>query len=404
MKINLQKTRTALLVLCLMFGSLFVGVRVGEKRALKMFMPSSVGDRDIDLSLMWQVWDRLEDKFLSPDKLDAEKMMYGAVAGMTAALDDPYTSFLPPDENQRSKEDLSGEFGGVGISLGYIDKTLAVMAPLPNNPAIKVGIKAGDLILHIKDEKTGVDIDTVGIGLLEAVNSIRGERGTPVTLTILHEGANSTEEIEIVRDTVVVASVELEWVGSDGKTALIRLMKFGERTLPEWKVAVDEILDQQATGVIVDFRNNPGGYLQRAIDLVSDFIPDGVVVQQRGKDRTETFTVNRKGRLIGMPVVALVNRGSASASEIMAGAMRDRLGVQLVGERTFGKGTVQEAQDLISGAGLHVTIAEWLLPSGDNIHGDGLEVDVEVKDDPATEEDEQVLRAIEVLNYGIAKI
>ena len=383
-----------------MLGSLFVGVRFGEKRVLERLVPNGV-DREVDLSLMWKTWDRLEDDYLFPEKIDYEKMVYGAVAGITTALDDPYTSFYSPTENQRSKEDLSGEFGGVGIQLGYINKTLAVMAPLPNNPAIALGIKAGDLILHIKDEKTGVDRDTVGIGLLDAVNSIRGERGTPVTLTILHEGAGSTEEIEIIRDTVVVASVELEWVGTNNKVAHIKLMKFGEKTLPEWQSAVDEILLSEATGVIVDFRNNPGGYLQRAIDLSSEFISEGLIVQQRGRERTETFNVNRKGRLVGMPVVALVNRGSASASEIMAGALRDRLGVKLVGERTFGKGTVQEAQELGGGAGLHVTIAEWLLPSGDNIHGDGLEVDVEVKDDPATEVDEQVLRAVEVLDEAV---
>lgn len=394
---NLKKIRTALLVSCLVFGSLFVGVRVGERRALKMYLPESAGDRQVDLSLMWQAWDRLEDRYLFPEKIDAEKMMYGAVSGITAALDDPYTSFLEPTQNKRSREDLSGEFGGVGIQLGFIGKTLAVMAPLPENPAIKMGLRAGDLILHIKDEKTGVDKDTVGMGIMEAVNSIRGERGTPVTLTILHEGAESALEVEIVRDTIVVASVELEWVGAGKKVAHLKLLRFGERTLPEWQAAVDEIVVNQATGVIVDFRNNPGGYLQRAIDLVSEFIPDGVVVQQRGKDRTETFSVDKKGKLIGMPVVALVNRGSASASEIMAGAMRDRLGVKLVGERTFGKGTVQEVQDLKGGAGLHITIAEWLLPNGDNIHGDGLEVDVEVKDDYDTEMDEQVLKAIEVL-------
>ncbi len=392
---KLKKIRTALIVVCLMLFSLFAGVRVGEERALNMYMPT--GNRDIDLSLMWQTWDRLEEKYLYPDKIDKEKMMYGAVAGLTAALDDPYTSFLAPTDNQRSKEDLSGEFGGVGISLGFIEKTLAVMSPLPNNPAIKAGLKAGDLILHIKDEKTGVDRDTLGIGLIDAVNSIRGEIGTPVILTILHEGAERTEEIEIIRDNVVVASVELEWVGESNKVAHVKLMKFGERTLPEWVKVVDEVITNKATGVIVDVRNNPGGFLQRAIDLASDFITDGVIVQQRGRESTETFNVNRKGRLIGMPVVILVNRGSASASEIMAGAMRDRLGVKLVGERTFGKGTVQEAQDLKNGAGLHVTIAEWLLPSGDNIHGDGLEADVDVKDDPVTEVDEQLLKAIEVL-------
>jgi carboxyl-terminal processing protease len=395
----LKKVRTTLLVSCLVILSLFTGIRVGERRALVKMMPEGFKDRKVDLSLMFSVWDILEERYLFSEGIEADKMVSGAIKGMTASLDDPYTSFLPPTDNKRSKEDLSGEFNGVGIQLGYIEKTLAVMAPLPNNPAIGKGIKAGDLILHIKDENTGVDKDTMGISLTEAVNSIRGEKGTPVILTILHEGAGATEEIEIIRDTVVVASVELEWVGDKQDVALIRLMKFGERTLPEWNRAVSEIVTASKTkGVIVDFRNNPGGYLQRAIDLVSEFIPEGVVVQQRGKDRTETFSVNKKGRLIGVPVVALVNRGSASASEIMAGAMRDRLGTKLVGERTFGKGTVQEAQDLQGGGGLHVTIAEWLLPSGDNIHGDGLEVDVEIKDDLETEEDEQVLKALEVLS------
>lgn len=384
-----------MLGVCLLLVFLFSGIVIGERRILRL--TAAGGGRNVDLSLMWQVWDKLEEKYLFSEKLDPKKMIYGAVSGITSALDDPYTSFLTPSDNQRSKEDLSGEFGGVGIQLGFIGKTLAVMAPLQDNPAIKAGIKAKDLILHIKDEKTGVDRDTLGIGLLEAVNSIRGEIGTPVVLTILHEGAKETEDIKIIRDTVVVASVELEWVGKNNDVALIKLMKFGERTLPEWQKAVDEILVHKTKGVVIDFRNNPGGYLQRAIDLASEFVPGGVVVQQRGKNSTETFKVNRKGRLIGTKVVALVNGGSASASEIMAGALRERLGVKLVGEKTFGKGTVQEVEELKNGAGLHITIAEWLLPSGKNIHGDGLQADVEVKDDSATEADEQLLKAIEVL-------
>ena len=179
----------------------------------------------------------------------------------------------------------------------------------------------------------------------------------------------------------------------------MRVYKFGEKTLPEWNDAVDEILSHGVDGVVVDFRNNPGGYLQRAIDLASEFIPSGVIVQQRGKLGVDEFSVNRRGRLIGVPVVGLINRGSASASEIMAGALRERLEISLVGENSFGKGTVQEAQELPGGGGLHVTIAEWLLPSGKNIHGDGLVPDVEVKDDLSTEEDEQLLKAIETLGY-----
>ena len=357
-----------------------------------------------DLTMFWDVWSKLEANYLDKEVIDPQKMVYGAIAGMTAALDDPYTSFFPPTENTRSREDLSGEFSGVGIQLGFVDKTLAVMAPLPGNPAERAGIKAGDLILRIKDEAKSLDKDTSGINLLDAVDYIRGRKGTTVVLTIYREKDDQPKDYVLVRDTINVPSVELTWVGKDKKAAQIKVNRFGDKTLDEWNKAVSEVITRGGRGVILDLRNNPGGYLQRAIDLGSEFIADGVIVQQQGKDSTESFGVDRRGRLYGMPLVVLVNRGSASAAEILAGALQERLGVKLVGEKTFGKGTVQEVLDLAGGAGVHITIAKWNLPSGKNIHKDGITPDVVVEyvaDEKNPLKDNQLDKAIETLIFTV---
>ncbi len=331
-------------------------------------------------------------------------MVWGAIRGMTSALGDPYTTFLPPTENATSNEDLRGEFGGVGIQLGYVDSTLAVMSPLPDNPAIKAGVKARDLILHLKDDKKQLDEDTLGISLPDAVSKIRGPVGNSITLTILTPGDSGSREVTLVRSNILVPSVELVFVNdegnedSNGRWAHLSVTKFGDRTMAEWETAVNQIISHRPQAIILDLRNNPGGYLQRAIDLASEFISEGVVVKQEGRFDTETFSVDRRGKLIGYKLVVLVNKGSASASEILAGALRDRLGSKLVGENTFGKGTVQDAQELPGGAGLHITIARWLLPDGANIHKVGIKPDYEVSlPDNGEETDTQLLKAIEVV-------
>lgn len=389
----------AAIIVLLVLVSSIVSYKAGKKAGSGVVISGSGGQK-ADLTLFWDVWSRLEKNYLDKKMLDPKKMVYGAISGMTAALDDPYTSFFPPTENKRSKEDLSGEFSGVGIQLGFVDKTLAVVAPLPGNPAEKAGIKAGDLILHIKDEANGIDKDTNGINLVDAVDYIRGKKGTTVILTIFHEKDAKSKEISLVRDTINVPSVEVSWVGKNNKIAQIKVNRFGDKTLEEWDKAVSEFLSKKGTGVILDLRNNPGGYLQRAIDLGSEFIPDGTIVQQQGVDKTENFGVDRPGRLIGVPLVVMVNKGSASAAEILSGALKERLGVKLVGEKTFGKGTVQEVEDLAGGAGIHITIAKWNLPSGKNIHKEGIEPDVVVEyvaNDKDPKADNQLDRAIEVL-------
>lgn len=403
---SLRGIRSAALILLLLIISSSIAYGEGKK-AGQAGVPVVVENGNsndiekVDLSLFWNVWGRLKQDYLDQNALDSKKMVYGAIRGMTEALDDPYTSFLPPADNTRTKEDLSGEFSGVGIQLGFIDKTLAVMAPLPDNPAIKAGIKAGDLIIKIKDEEKGVDKDTQGINLADAMDLIRGKKGSPVILTVLHDGENEPKEIKIVRDTINVPSVDLKWKDN---TAVLQVSRFGDKTKDEWDKAVSEVIARkqkgQMDGVVLDLRNNPGGYLRGAVELASEFIKDGVIVQQQGKDKTEKFEALGTGRLVGTKLVVLVNQGSASASEILAGALHERIGAKLVGEKTFGKGTVQEPQELPGGAGLHITIAKWLLPSGKNIHKEGLNPDVEVKyeaKEGQSDYDNQLDRAVEEL-------
>jgi carboxyl-terminal processing protease len=352
---------------------------------------------EVDFSLFWDVWRELEKEYLDPEKLDSEQMVFGAIEGMVSALGDPYTVFLPPVDQQRAEEDLSGAFEGVGIQLGMKEKQLAVIAPLKGMPAEAAGVEAGDWILHIKDSSKDLDMDTTGVSPAEAVSLIRGKHGVPVTLTLFREDRVPLEpfDVTIERDTIVVPSVELEFVENQegGQVAHLTLSRFGGRTEDEWNAAVDEILQKGVGKVVLDMRNNPGGYLNGAIFIASEFIDRGVVVKQQGRYKTETFSVNRVGRLVDHDVVVLVNKGSASASEIVAGALRDRTESPLVGEKTFGKGTVQNAAEFRDGTGIHITIARWLLPGGDWIHEDGIPVDIEASNSAETVDVDEMLEA-----------
>lgn len=358
--------------------------------------PSSV-----DLTNFWESWSFLQSDYLDADALDKAKMVDGATQGMVAALGDPYTMYLPPEENKRSGEDLAGAFYGVGIELGYKNSTLAVMAPLPGTPAARAGIEAGDLILKVKDAGRNFEEETTGWSLSKAVSEIRGPKDSVVTLTLYRESTGIEPfELDVTRGEIVVNSVELEFVESHGKSyAHLKLIRFGERTMEEWNKAVSEIMSKKVNlgGIMLDMRNDPGGFFEVAIDVASDFIKDGVVVTQKGKYSAKDYRSRGQARLAGLPTVVLVNQGSASASEIVAGALKDQLGIKLIGTKTFGKGTVQDRRELSNGGGLHVTIARWLLPGGNWINEEGIPVDVEVKDDAETPDDEVVLKALEVL-------
>lgn len=397
MKLRLHKIKLFIFILALILLSGGIGYQLGKhQRYLRINQNLSSVNKikeNLDFSLFWEVWSRLERFYLDKKSLNPQKMFLGAIKGMVDAVGDPYTFFLSPEENKQSKEDLSGEFDGIGVQLGFKDDQLAIIAPLKGTPAEKAGIRAGDLILKIEDR------ETVGITLTEAVRLIRGPRGTKIKLTLLHQDEEKPYEVVITRDTILIPSVEVNF---ENNLAHLKLTRFGEKTTDEWERAVEEIISRQAKGVILDLRNNPGGYLSGAVFIASEFLPAGVVVQQEGAVGVkESFSVNRKGELTQIPLVVLVNKGSASASEIVAGALQDYQRAKIVGEKTFGKGTIQEAQDLPDGSGLHITTAHWLLPKGRSINKNGITPDVEVKDNPATEEDEQLEKAIEVLSFNL---
>lgn len=353
-----------------------------------------INQENVDFSLFWETWNRLERDYYDLSKLDAQKMVYGAVAGMTQALDDPYTVFLPPETKKRLDEDLQGEFGGVGIQLGYKDGQLAVIAPLKDHPAQAAGVRAGEYILGIKDQNKGIDLETIGMTAEEAVGLIRGPQGTPVTLTLALAGEDP-RDVELKRETIEIPSLEVEYLDTaSGKTAHLMLNRFGDKTIQEWDQTVEEILARQdVQGIVLDMRGNPGGYLEAGIEIASEFVNGGVIVSQQGRNNTKSYRATRKGRFDQIPVIVLVNKGSASASEIVAGALRDRRQAKLVGENTFGKGTVQDAQRIGNGAGLNITIARWLLPSGTSINDTGLPVDIEQTDNPETENIDEALEA-----------
>ncbi|MBP9820238.1 S41 family peptidase [Candidatus Woesebacteria bacterium] len=356
--------------------------------------------KEVDFSTFWEVWSILERDYIKPEQVVTAKMVDGAIAGMTASLDDPYTMYLPPVENERSGQDLAGAFFGVGIELGFKDQILAVISPLPDTPAAVAGVEAGDLIIKVTDKEKGIDEDTAGWSIEKAVEAIRGPRGSTVVLTLVREGKSEPFTVSLQRGEIVVKSAELEFVEHAGKrVAHIKLSRFGERTDTEWDSLVNTILKEKGSiaGVVLDMRNNPGGFFDGAIKVASEFIDDETVVIQKGKYAEQDFSSRGSARLRNIPIEVLVNKGSASASEIVAGALRDQLGAKLVGEKTFGKGTVQDRRELSNGGGIHVTVAQWMLPKGEWIHETGIPVDVEVSDDRETEADEQLLKAIEVL-------
>lgn len=375
-----------------------LGWQVGQFKASEKLKGQEVPENvQVDFKLFWDTWKLLSRDYLDKKSLDPEKLFYGAISGMVSAAGDPYTFFLPPDVQKSSKEELNGAFEGVGIQIGFNkDKRLVVIAPLAGTPAQRAGIEAGDLILKIDDQ------DTINLTLPEAVKLIRGPKQSKVTLEIVREGEDEPREFSLVRDTIIVKSVELEYkkTKSGQDIAWIKLSRFSDRTRPEWLAAVEDIVLKAPDGVILDVRNNPGGYLDGAVFVVSEFLPDGdVVLQEDGQGQQTPFKVNRAGKLLEINLVVLINKGSASASEIVAGALKDRGRGKLVGEKTFGKGTIQEAQDLDKGAGIHITVAKWLTPGGSWVNEtEGLEPDVIIEMPKDTKEDPQLEKALELLN------
>lgn len=327
----------------------------------------------VDFSLFWDAWRVLEEKFVDPTKIDYQKMVFGAVSGMVSSLKDPYTVYMPPQEAKVFKEDVSGEFQGVGMEIGIRKGELTVVAPLEGTPAQRAGLRSGDKIIKIDDTYT-TDLTSD-----EAVKLIRGPKGTSVLLTIMREGWSQSQEFKIERDVIEVPS--LKWEAKENDIAYIKLYQFSETATAAFSRAAAEILGSSNKKIILDLRDNPGGYLEVSQDIAGWFLERGQVVTIEdfgGKEENNEYLSRGSGQLRVYPLVVLINQGSASASEILAGALRDNRGIQLVGNQSFGKGSVQTLEELKQGS-LKITIAKWLTPKGTLIDGEGLKPDVEVE-------------------------
>lgn len=411
-KQNLSKIKKILPIFALFFSGSLLGFFFGsrgykieftEKVIPRISRELPLDKKYLDFDLFWSVWDEIKTSYYDKSKIDDVNLIYGAIKGMVEGVGDPYTVFLPPTEQKRSIEDLSGSFDGIGIQIGFKGNQLAVIAPLPATPAAKAGVLAGDFIVGIKDEEREINRGTIGITLPEAVSAIRGAAGTKVTLILTRENVDAPFEKEITRGKITVESVTLEFIKGEGESrevALLKLIQFGSQTDSEWARAILQISKRlnETQGVVLDMRNNPGGFLQGAVSIASEFLESGVVViQESSGGPKEEMRVSRRARLGKVPLVVIINKGSASASEIVAGALKDNKRAKIVGEVSFGKGTIQEAQEFPGGSGIHITTARWLTPSGVWVNEKGLEPDVKIEDDKETEEDEQLALAIQEL-------
>jgi carboxyl-terminal processing protease len=353
--------------------------------------------RDVDFKFFWEVWKIIQEKYVGQPVLDS-KIFYGALKGMVSGLGDPHSVFLDPELMKKFEENLSGTFSGIGAELGIKNKKLTIIAPLPTSPAEKAGIKAKDWIVKIEKE------DTLEMSVEEAVTKIRGPKGTKVTLTIMRDGFDEPKEFTIARNIIVVQSVKYE---EKKPFAYIKIIDFDEHVIANFNKVIEKLIQKKPSGIILDLRNNPGGLLGAAIEVTSAWLKKGdvVVQEERQGGRREASKSSKDGVLRDMLTVILVNEGSASASEILAGALQDYNKAKLIGEKTFGKGSVQELQKLRDGSAVKITIAKWLTPKGRQIHEVGIKPDYEVKiskEDFDKDKDPQLDKAIEVIK-GLVK-
>lgn len=353
--------------------------------------------KDVDMAAFWKAYAVLNDKFVatasSTVPTNDEKVL-GAIQGLAASYNDPYTVFFPPEESKQFEDQVRGDFGGVGMEIGIKDDGLVVVAPLKNTPAERAGLKAGDPILKIDKKYTD------GMTVEDAVSLIRGPKGTPVVITTKKDGA--PKEITLVRETITIPVMDTE-LREDG-VFVISLYSFSANSAPLFRDALRKFIESGADKLVLDLRNNPGGFLESAVEMASFFLPVGkpIVIEDTGA-KTEQYTIKSKGYNVftdKLKMVVLINEGSASASEILAGALRDHGIVKLVGEKSFGKGSVQELVEITPETSLKVTIARWLTPKGISISQDGIEPDIKIEiteADAKKKYDTQLEKAVAVL-------
>jgi len=349
--------------------------------------------KEVDFALFWEVWNIAKTKHLKQPVNEAQ-LMYGAMSGILASLKDPYSVFFEPEISKKFLADMAGTFSGIGAEIAIKNNQLVIVSPLSDSPAERAGLRAGDIVVAIDGESA------MGITIEGAVNTIRGKEGTVVKLMIVRDGVDEAEEVSVTRGQIIVKSVELEM--KEGDIAYISVRQFGNDTISGFRKVVNDMKTKNVKGIILDLRGNPGGYLDAAVEMAGEWANGDVVVFE--KDYTGSFTEYRatvRGQLRGIPTVVLVNQGSASGSEIVAGALQDYGLAEIVGMQTFGKGSVQDYEQLRDGSAVKITIAEWLTPDKRSIEDEGVTPDFEVdltEEDFNADIDPQMDKAMEILS------
>ncbi|MDA3802912.1 MAG: S41 family peptidase [Patescibacteria group bacterium] len=399
-KSKTPKSKKVLIVSIAILFVFFGGYLFGKEQAKNNFKPLAYNENkeevseeeELDFNLYFEVWDNIKEYYVEKIKISDKDLFYGSLKGLAESTGDPYTTFLDPQESKEFDEDLSGKFEGVGMEVGIRNEVITIISPLDDTPAKKAGVMPSDKIYAIDGEST------IGMSLDDAVSKIRGPKGTEVKLTIIR-GEEKPFDLTITRGVIVVDSVKYE-LREDG-IFVIRISNFNDDTEFLFYEAVNEIIEKNPKGIILDLRNNPGGYLDTAINLASKWIEDGVIVaEQLNDNKREEYTARGLAQLKEYETVVLVNGGSASASEILAGALRDYKKAEIVGTTTYGKGSVQALRELSDGSYLKITVAKWLTPAGDYIDEKGIEPNIEVEltmEDVNNDHDPQMDKAVELI-------
>src|SRR3989339_1374779 len=397
-----SKTKHIAITVLFIFLFFAFGMYVGGSNYREMDKILGVSAKDpevetqVDFSPFWKVWNTINKKYPSATKISDQDRVYGAISGLMSSLNDPYSVYFNPEETKSFEEEIAGNFEGVGMEVGLKDKTLTVVAPLKDTPAYRADIKSGDKILKIDDKVTR------GMSVEESIKLIRGPKGTTVTLTIFRAGLNQPKEIKIVRDTINVPTLDTE-VRKDG-IFVIKLYSFSANSPSLFRNAMKQFVNSGSNTLILDLRGNPGGYLDASIDMASWFLKGGKIVatEDYGNNRSPVVFRSKGYDVFNekLKFVILIDGGSASASEILAGAMQDHGLAKLIGTQSFGKGSVQEVVKITSDTILKITVAKWLTPNGTSISEKGLTPDYVIEftqKDFDAKIDPQLNKAVELL-------
>ncbi len=397
-----RKTFTIILTTALLAAVFVLGGLVGysQRPAVEkvkiLFNKEVQKPAEVDFSPFWRAWNLLEEKYVDKKELNSQEMVWGAISGLAGSLQDPYTVFFPPEEKKLFESEVKGNFEGVGMEIGIKNNILTVVAPLKDTPAYRAGLKPGDKLLKINGTLSS------GLALDEAIRLIRGPKGTEVKLLISREGEKEPREIAVVRDIINIPTLETEI--KTGNIFVIKLYNFSENSPLVFRNALREMIESKSDKLVIDLRNNPGGYLEASVDIASWFLPMGKVVAREKFGTGEEELYRSRGYDVfgdNFRMAILINQGSASASEILAGALKEHGKAVLVGEKTFGKGSVQELAPVTESTSLKITIASWLTPNGRSISKEGLEPDFEVKlskEDSEAGRDPQMEKALQLLS------